>query len=109
MQQGTGSFRKRFVKPGSVYEKAQERVKAAIQSGDQNSIKHMKRELAKASANFRRVEESTRDQSRSLQAIMWYWGQGKRENRGAGALLSTPSFRVEREWGQFCSMRFLRR
>jgi hypothetical protein len=62
-------------------EAAQERVKAAIQSGDQNSIKLRRRELAKTNANFRRVEESTRDQSRNLQTIIWYWGQGKRENR----------------------------
>ena len=79
---GHGVIQKAFREARHVYEKAQERVTAAIQSGDQNSIKHMKRELARASANFRRVEESTRDQSRSLQAIMWYWGQGKRENRG---------------------------
>ena len=85
-------------------------MKAAIQSGDQNSIKHTKRELAKANANFRRVEESTRDQSRNLsRPSSGYWGQGKRENREAGALRSTRSFRVARGWGRFCSMRFPRK
>jgi hypothetical protein len=78
---GHGVIQKAFREARDMYEKAQERVRAAIQSSDLNSIRHMKRELAKASANFRRVEESTRDQSRSLQTIMWFWGQGKRENR----------------------------
>jgi hypothetical protein len=78
---GHGVIQNTFNKEKEALEAVREKVKVAIQSGDQNSIKHMKRELAKANASFRRTEESTRDQSRSLQAIIGYWGQGKRENR----------------------------
>lgn len=78
---GHGVIQKNFNQEKKALDTAREKVKVAIQSGDQNSIKHMKRELAKANASFRRAEESTRDQSRSLQAIIGYWGQGKTEKR----------------------------
>ncbi|MGB8481902.1 MAG: hypothetical protein WCE63_24140 [Acidobacteriaceae bacterium] len=78
---GHGIIQNNFNKEKKALDAARERVKIVIQSGDQNSIRHMKRELAKANASFRRAEESTRDQSRSLQTIIGYWGQGKTENR----------------------------
>ncbi len=56
-------------------------VTAAIKAGDPNLVKLRKRELAKANASLRRAEDSARDQARSLQDIIVYWGQGKHENR----------------------------
>ena len=78
---GHAVIQKQFNQEKQALDAARDKVKAAMQSGDQNSIKHSKRELAKANASFRRAEESTRDQSRCLQAIIGYWGQGKTENR----------------------------
>ncbi len=78
---GNGIIQTAFNKEKKARDRARDQVKAAIQSGDQNSIKQAKRELAKANASFRRADEATRDQSRSLQTIIGYWGQGKRENR----------------------------
>jgi hypothetical protein len=78
---GHGIIQKNFNKEKNALDAVRARVKAAIESGDDAAIKHMKRELAKANASFRRTEEVTRDQSRSLQTIIWYWGQGKKENR----------------------------
>ncbi|HUZ95366.1 MAG TPA: hypothetical protein VMU57_10670 [Edaphobacter sp.] len=78
---GHGIIQTAFNQAKKARDRARDQVKVAIESGDQNSIKHSKRELAKANASFRRAEESTRTQSRSLQSIIGYWGQGKRENR----------------------------
>ena len=80
---GHGVIQKMFAQEKKALATVQERMKAAIQSGDQNSIKHMKRELAKANASLRRAEESMRDQSRSLQNLVRYWGQGKHAEREA--------------------------
>ena len=60
---------------------AQQVVKKALQTKKAETIKQAKRDLTKANAGFRRVEDSTRDQARSLQKVVSYWGQGKRENR----------------------------
>ncbi len=80
---GHGVIQATFSKEKQLLDAAREKVKGAIQSKDPNTIKFAKREFAKASASFRRAEDATRDQARSLQAIIGYWGQGKRENREA--------------------------
>ena len=93
---GHAVIQQQFNQEKKSLDTAREKVKIAMQSGDQNSIKHTKRELAKANAGFRRAEDSTRDQSRSLQAIIGYWGQGKTENRdGWCAALHTVVSRGE--------------
>ena len=80
---GHGMIQKALNREKALLDAALARAKDAIQSRDQERIKRAKRELAKANASFRRVEESTRDQAQALQAIIGYWGQGKRENREA--------------------------
>lgn len=80
---GHGVIQEVFNKQKLALDEARGKVRDAIQSKDQNAIKFAKRELAKANASFRRAEDATRDQARSLQSIIGYWGQGKRENREA--------------------------
>ena len=80
---GHGIIQATFNKEKQALDAARGKVRDAMQSKDQNAIKFAKRELAKANAGFRRAEDATRDQARSLQAIIGYWGQGKRENREA--------------------------
>ena len=67
----------------------------------QNSIKHMKRELAKANASLRRAGKSMQDQSRGLQNLVRYWGQGKHAEREGMkcSLLFMSMYRVERGMG----------
>ena len=80
---GHGVIQAGFAKQKQLLDAAREKVKDAFQSKDPNAIKFAKRELAKANASFRDAEDKMREQAGSLQAIIGYWGQGKRENREA--------------------------